>query len=237
MLESHPDKNRIEAYYDGHATEVQERSGLNQRHHSIFKYAKMSGLRHDHVVLEIGCGIGLLSGLFANYLDHGTLLSLDISPKAVEMAKARSAKHANVSFRVSDMSDFRSDLTFDRIVLPDVLEHIPEEQHQALFRTIAAHLAPEGKVLIHIPDPYALDRLRLEHPELLQIVDQSLAVLPMAERFATVGLTLERYERYGLWTKDPDYDWIVFSRPRSHGALAERPRTDRIFRELVSKLH
>jgi len=236
MPNSTPDKKRIEAFYDGHATEVQKKFGLNQRHHSIFRKAKKAGLRRDHTMLEIGCGIGLLTELFANYLDRGKLLSLDISPKAVAMAKARLAKRANVSFEVSDMSAFRSDLVFDRVVLPDVLEHIPEEQHQALFETVARHLAPEGKVLIHIPDPYALDRLRVEHPELVQIVDQSLAILPMTERFNSTGLTLERYEPYALWTKDLDYDWIVFSKPRTEGALAKRTKSDTMFREVASKL-
>ena len=236
MPNSKPDRNLIETYYDGHATEVQERFGLNQRHHSIFRKAKKAGLRREHKMLEIGCGIGLLSELFAKYLDRGKLHSLDISPKAVAMAKARLAKFTNVSFEVSDMSAFRSDLIFDRVVLPDVLEHIPEEQHQALFDTIARHLAPEGKVLIHIPDPYALDRLRIETPELVQVVDQSLAILPMAERFNSVGLTLERYEPYALWAKDPDYDWIVYSKPRIEGALAKRSKPEMILRELMSKL-
>jgi len=231
-----PDRNNIEAYYDGHATEVQQRSGLNQRHHSIFRKAKKAGLRRDHTVLEIGCGIGLLSGLFAKFLDRGKLLSLDISPKAVAMAQARLADRSNVSFMISDMSAFRSDLIFDRVVLPDVLEHIPEGDHQALFETIGRHLATDGKVLIHIPDPYALDRLRIENPELLQIVDQSLAILPMVERFNAIGLVLERYEPYGLWAKDPDYDWIVFSRPRSQGSLAKRHRVDSLLRELRSRL-
>ncbi len=234
---SKPDKSVIESYYDGHATDVQQRSGLNQRHHSIFRKAKKAGLRRDHTVLEIGCGIGLLSGLFAQYLDKGRLVSLDISPKAVEMAKANLAKHTNVSVEVNDMRAFRTDLTFDRVVLPDVLEHIPEEQHQALFLTISRHLTPHGKVLIHIPDPYALDRLRIEHPEQIQIVDQSLAILPMAQRFKEVGLDLERYEPYQLWTKDVDYDWIVFSKPRKEGPLAKRAKPDQVFRELVSRLH
>lgn len=237
MLEPHPDKNRIEAYYDGHATEVQERSGLNQRHHSIFRKARKSGLLPEHSLLEIGCGIGLLSDLFAGYLKNGSLLSVDISPKAVDMAKKRLSRRRNVSFLVSDMSNFAADQQFDRVVLPDVLEHIPEEQHPALFQTIARHLAPDGKVLIHIPDPYALDRLRIESPELVQIVDQSLAILPMAERFHAVGLQLEKYEPYGLWTKDPDYDWIVFSRPRATGALAARSRPDRLIREMISNVH
>jgi SAM-dependent methyltransferase len=193
-------------------------------------------LKREHTVLEIGCGIGLLSGLFAKYLDRGKLLSLDISPKAVAMATARLAKQSNVSFLVSDMSTFRSELAFDRVVLPDVLEHIPEEHHQALFETIGKHLATDGKVLIHIPDPYALDRLRIESPQLLQIVDQSLAIRPMVERFHATGLVLERYEPYGLWTRDPDYDWIVFSRSRSQGPLAKRNRVDRLLRELRSRL-
>lgn len=229
------ERKQIEEYYDGHAADVQERTGLNQRHRSIFRKTQQSGLGPADHVLEIGCGIGLLSELFSSYLKQGGLLSVDISPKAVELARKRLSGRKNVSFMVSDMQSFAVDRKFDRILLPDVLEHIPEGQHPALFDVIARHLGPEGKVLIHIPDPNALDRLRIENPGLLQIVDQSLAILPMMERFNAVGLALERYEPYGLWTKDPDYDWIVFSWPRSGIPLAKRGWADRIFRELIAR--
>lgn len=208
---------------------------MNIRHRSILHRMLRAGLRKDHAVLEIGCGVGTLTSLVARKVRQGSLLSVDISPHAIALARKRFQGNDRVSFLVSDMSDFSVDRKFDFIILPDVLEHIPEEQHEGLFATLAGHLAPGGVIAIHIPDPFCLMWLHKERPEALQIVDQPLAILPMAERFARHGLLLDRYERYGLWTREPDYDWIEFRRAPELGQTGW-PRWRAILNEVASRL-
>lgn len=201
---------QIKEFYDGHAKEVQQHVGVNIRHQSIMKRLRRAGLRKDHRVLEVGCGIGTLTSLLAKYISQGTIHAVDISEGAIRFAKDRFKSNSRITFQVSDMSDFTSDQLFDRIVLPDVLEHIPEEQHAHLFGVLAKHLTPDGTICIHIPDPVFLDQIRRERPEILQIIDQSLSIQAMAERFSVHKMVLHRYERYGLWIKEPEYDWVEF---------------------------
>ncbi|MEZ4739912.1 MAG: methyltransferase domain-containing protein [Flavobacteriales bacterium] len=124
--------------------------------------------------------------------------------------KQKLGKHEHATFMVSDMEGLDLGQHFDIVLLPDVLEHIPEEKHQDLFRTIERHLAPDGVVCIHIPDPDSIQWMQEHRPDRLQIVDQPLAISSMVERFKACDLLLERYERYGLWTVEADYDWMEF---------------------------
>ncbi|MEZ4808469.1 MAG: class I SAM-dependent methyltransferase [Flavobacteriales bacterium] len=230
-----PSTERIQEYYDGHAKQVQARTGVNRRHRSIIRRLERTGLLPYHSVLEIGCGIGQLSGLLSPRVPRGSVRSVDISPKAVAIARERCRDRRNITFEVGDMSDFRSKQRFDRVVLPDVLEHIPEEGHDRLFGTIADHLSPGGAVCIHIPDPEAIHWARRERPDLLQIVDQPLDIRLMANRFAQHGLQLQQFERYGLWTREPDYNWIVFGRAVEHPVLTPYPRWWQLWKELRSR--
>lgn len=236
MASDQPDRASIARYYDGHAAEIQQRVGVNLRHRSILRRLVRAGLKSDHRVLEIGCGIGTLTGLIARRASRGSVLAIDISDKAVEMARAHLAGHRHVRFLVSDMSTFAVDERYNFIVLPDVLEHIPEATHERLFGILRAHLAPGGCICIHIPDPQAQEWLRKERPEALQIVDQSLAIAPMVERFARLGVILDRFERYSLWTREPDYDWIEFRLVQEGLQQTSYSYARRVLNELRSRL-
>ena len=73
-------------FYDDYV-ERQLRVGVNERHRSILRYLLRFGLQPHHRVLEIGCGVGTLTGLLADELrDGGRLLGVDLSPRSIEAA-------------------------------------------------------------------------------------------------------------------------------------------------------
>jgi trans-aconitate 2-methyltransferase len=110
------------------------------------------------------------------------------------------------------MMDFVADKqSLDFIVFPDVLEHIPKENHNRIFKNICESIHPDSKVCIHIPDPVNLDYIRKYQPELLQIIDQSLYLEDFAQALEGTPLMVDLYERYALFSKNPDYNWIVLS--------------------------
>lgn len=183
--------------------------GVNLRHRTIFRLLKREGLRRGDRVLEIGCGIGAVTGLVANYLKTGSMVAVDISPKSIEQARHWLARQRNVEFKISDMSDFESELRFDVIFLPDVLEHIPVEQHAALFKTIKGVLKDSGFVLIHIPNPRYLDWVRIKHPEQLQIIDQSLHTYPLLKDIHAAGLYLHRLGSHSIFNDPADYQVLI----------------------------
>ncbi|MEZ5172502.1 MAG: class I SAM-dependent methyltransferase [Bacteroidia bacterium] len=202
--------NSVAGFYD-EFSKTQIETGINIRHYSILNKLKKAGLKKHHHILEIGCGIGTLTGLVGKYLSNGKLTALDISPESIEVARKRCRHLPNISFGVSDMSSFENTEKFDFIIFPDVLEHIPAEQHNPIFKLVSKNLKNDGKIAIHIPDPIQLDLLRAKEPQSLQIIDQSLYIQNFATAAADCNLVLDLYERYRLYSSRPDYNWILFS--------------------------
>lgn len=201
----HENRKQIADFYDQYSDQ-QKKIWVNIRHRSIMQRLQKNGLSGASNVLEIGCGVGTLTSLLVK--KAGQVLAVDISPASIEMAQKNLGNRSNIRFLVSDMSDFSATEKFDLIVLPDVLEHIPVEQHQALFGKLKNVLAPQGKICIHIPDPYALEWIRKHTPELMQIIDQSLYTDQLLGAIYPHQLTLHKLERYCLQKELPDYQWI-----------------------------
>jgi len=202
------DNNNTSAYYDNYVTR-QVKAGINPRHKSIIKFFKQQDLQKYHNVLEIGCGIGTVSELIAKYIKQGRITSVDISPKSIEVAKNRLEKYKNIEFIAGDITDINFKDIYDRIILPDVLEHIPSEDHNKLFEKLFKLLKYDGAVYIHIPDPLFLDWVRKNRPEELQIIDQSLYIDHIVSLANKNNFYITHLESYSIWTKPIEYRHIV----------------------------
>lgn len=202
-------KNEVIEFYDNY-TVRQERIGINKRHYSILKEVVKAGLLKTDIVLEMGCGNGTFSSLIVKYLKNGKLLSLDISPKSIEIAKKRLNKFNNIELIAADVTnyDFKNQ-KFDVIILPDVLEHIPEELHLNLFKNISCILKPKGFIFIHIPNPFYLEWCRNNTPELLQIIDQPVPTDILVKNISPNGLHIHEMKTYSIWIKDCDYQYFI----------------------------
>lgn len=204
------EKKEIESYYNDYA-EVQIKTGINQRHHSILRLLRQSGLRRYHRVLEVGCGIGALTYLLARYLSpRSELVAIDISPKSVEIAQQRLRNYPNCRVFAGEAEDILpSPLTFDVIVLPDVLEHIPLEQHKHLFMVLRSLLTTDGFIFIHIPHPNFLRWSEQHLPDTLQLIDQPVYTDKILSNAYPAGFYLHHLNSYGLWRQPYDYQVIV----------------------------
>lgn len=226
-------REEIGKWYDGFAGR-QEKTSVNLRHYRIMGFLTDSGLTSHSRVLEIGCGIGTLTGLLARYLRKGEIVAVDISPRSVEIAKKRLEHAGNVRFMVSDMTDFSHPAQFDFIVLPDVLEHIPVSQHPDLFRTLADHMHDNSLIFIHIPHPRAIDYLRKNSPDQLQIIDQAVEAGTLIADATANGLMLVDYNSYALFDRENDYAAITL-RKKCAVTLSPLPRTTIIIRKLIAR--
>ncbi len=204
-------KEEIKKWYNTFS-EKQVATGTNLRHYAIFNKLIDSGLRKNHSVLEIGCGIGTLTKLVYGFLKKGELVATDISDESIEIAKKRMPPSKRINFLVTDMKDFSYPKKFDFIVLPDVLEHIPIEQHKDLFEVICKHMHHESLVIINIPHPKALDFLSIHSPEKLQIIDQSISADTMINNAYTADLELIDYISYSIFNKENDSVLIRFKK-------------------------
>ncbi len=203
-------KEQVVSFYDQFA-EKQQKTGINSRHLSILDKVKAAGLQSNHRILEVGCGIGTVSHLLATQVPSGKVLAVDISPESIEKAKVLWASQSNLSFEVSDMSDFdKKDQTFDFFVFPDVLEHIPIDQHARLFENISKHSHSDSVIFIHIPAPRYLQWMIENEPEKLQVIDQPLDSGDLIKSITAAGFYLEKMETYPLFFAEKDYQYFVF---------------------------
>src|SRR5262245_51055776 len=117
------------AFYDDYVGR-QLNAGVNERHTAILGKLRKCGLRRGDRVLEIGTGVGTLTGLVAAEIGpEGALSGIDLSPASIEAAKKRLAHFKNLTLLAGDALEIVVPGTFDVVVLPDVIEHIPLERH------------------------------------------------------------------------------------------------------------
>jgi trans-aconitate 2-methyltransferase len=204
-------KQEVEAFYNSFK-EHQLDLGVNVRHRTIFKNLKKTGLKPDSNVLEIGCGIGTVSSLVLSYITGGKFVGADISDESIALAKKINSKYSNAEFIVNDMSAFSHKTVFDFVVLPDVMEHIPVDQHNNLFKVLSAVTSPNAVVLINFPEPHYLNWVRKNNPEKLQIIDQSLSMQDLLNHCYPHGFRLFSMHSYCLHYTQPDYTSVVLKK-------------------------
>jgi len=156
-------------------------------------------------VLEVGCGVGILS----KHLKHraSKLLSVDISDTNIKVASAY-AGGGGADFRVMDVLSGEIDGTFDAVVLPDVIEHIPAANHDVLLRKLEACLRPGGVMILTFPSPEYQHWLRTNKPEALQIVDESVSPLQIMSKSSLMPIYLAYVSIFGRH----DYVHLVLAR-------------------------
>lgn len=204
-------KQQVEDFYNTFK-EHQKKLGVNVRHRTIFKNLKKNGLKSDSNVLEVGCGIGTVSSLILKFISKGRFVGVDISGESITLAKKINSAYQNAEFLVNDMSAFKHSLKFDFVVLPDVLEHIPLDQHFNLFRVLNLVTTPDATVLINIPEPNCLNWVRKHKPESLQIIDQSLSMQDLLNNTYPHGFKLFSMNSYALQYVENDYTSIVLKK-------------------------
>lgn len=195
------------AFYDNFI-DYQVKSGINDRIYGLYEKLCRYGLSPGMNVLEIGCGIGTLTYLLLKKVTTGKIEAMDISPKSVEFAQTH-INSPNVSFTAADVLQFEPSLpSFDRILLFDVLEHIPLEQHRKVFERISQWMHTDSLLLINIPNPAAILYEQQHNPSGLQETDQTVYIGPLALAMEAAAIDILSVETYDVWQKE-EYQFIV----------------------------
>ena len=188
-------------------TKYQNRVGVNSRIRTILKNLKKLKLKSNINILEVGCGVGLLSVQLKKIYSHANLFGTDISEGCIKEATQR-AGDAKTQFLVTDMSDFNPTEKFDLVLFADVLEHIPVENHFAIFKKLSACTNKNCVVAINIPHPSYLEWQIKYQTEALQIIDQPLHLPLLIDSIYKNGFMIEQLSSYSLYHNLPNYQWI-----------------------------
>ncbi|PCJ89765.1 MAG: methyltransferase type 12 [Flavobacteriales bacterium] len=203
-------EKEIEEFYD-EFVEPQKAMKINLRHLLLFDKLIQLGLNTKSNVLEFGCGIGTVTKLITEIVKSGEIISTDLSPISIEVAKERTQKN-NVTFLAQNITEFTSlDIKFDFILLFDILEHIPIELHKSVFDILSKQAMDNTIIFINIPNPVALEYEQKNNPEVLQIIDQPLYADKLIANAYKAGLVLDNFITYDIWRKS-DYQMIFFKK-------------------------
>lgn len=222
----------VEFYDDFISYQIQ--SGINDRIYTLYKRLCKYGFKKGEHILEIGCGIGCLSYLVARKAKNCVYEATDISPKSIEFAKAQPAL-SDILFQAADIVEYQTKKApFDKILLFDVLEHIPEEKHNLLFDKISSWMHEGSVLFINLPNPYYIDYCRQNEPESLQVIDQSIWLEKLAGNLTSSMLEINYLETYSIWVEN-DYQFMVVKKKKPFTKrLLNEQRT--LFQKIKGKL-
>lgn len=205
------DRQAISSFYDGFRKQ-QAATGVNLRHYLVFDKCIRAGLKSNHNVLEIGCGIGTFTRLLARFIKGGNIVATDISSESINLARQFFKASPKVELLVSDMKEFTSEIKFDFVVMVDVLEHIPFEQYDQLFSIINENTHEHSIFAMNIPHPDMIRYIRNNHPEMLQIIDNSVEMDFLSKQIYKNGFMMSGYNPYCIHNSDNDYVFMTFEK-------------------------
>lgn len=192
----------ISDFYDKY-TERQQIMWHNERHYFLLEKLKEIGLKSDSVILEIGCGIGTMTNLIAPYVKKGKIIASDISAKSIELAIVNNKRFKNIEFITANSIDFTfPTLSYDFIVLFDVLEHIQNEFRDEFIKNIASVMQEKTKLLINVPAPHAHIHAIKNFPDQMQIVEIPVWINELIPILQNHKLELKSFFTYDMWQND-----------------------------------
>jgi len=227
---------RVIDFYD-RFVDRQIQSGINHRHLAIQRFLEEFKIPRKGKYLEIGCGIGTQTSLLLNYLHKSSeVTAIDISPQNIKIAKKSLFSFSNVELIEGDFLTTDFDKRFDVIILPDVIEHIPLDYHNDLFKKTNGLLSKNGLIVIHIPHPDYQEYLIKNFPEKMQIVDQVIELASLSRRLSANDLTIDQVINHSVYQKPYDYQVILVKRREFDFIPVSKPKNDILLRRITRKI-
>lgn len=163
-------------------------------------FRELAGLRPDHRVLDVGCGIGRMARPLAAYLDpaRGSYDGFDVDRDGIGWCRrVYGRRHPHFRFQVADLFNARyhpggahraaeyrfpyDDGSFDLVVATSVYTHLLEEEADHYLAESARVLVPGGRLLATFFVLDAVSRARIAGGE------AGLPFLDPQERIAVVS--------------------------------------------------
>jgi len=103
------------------------------------------------VILDVGCGYGLLSNLIALRGKDRRVTGVDLSAKRIGVAQSTVRGRGNIRFVEQDVNDLVLGAC-DAVIMSDFLHHIPLDVVRKLLVNISEKMAQDGLLIIQDVD-------------------------------------------------------------------------------------
>ncbi len=229
-------KQQIREFYNDYV-DYQSLQLNNERHYYVLELLKKNGLKKNSKVVDLGCGIGAFTALVARYCKHGIIKGYDLSDKSIEFASKHYSKLRNVAFIATDITshNFAAKYEIDFVLLIDVLEHIPPNEHEFLFKKIESILNVNTKLIINIPYYAALQHEKNNNKEVLQIIDEPVELPYLVLLTEKLNLEIKQLETFDMWQKE-EYQFIVLEKKKDYVFTRITPKKLSLFQKVFHKL-
>jgi len=178
---------------------IKDRIYPNKRHSYIKRIVKRY-IKKGVNVIDLGCGIGITTQFIKKR--GADVIGVDISPEIIKYARS---SVPDVEFICEDILKIDFKGKFDFICLFDCLEHINKERYEKLFNTLKEHSKVGTKILMTIPNPLVIEKIRNTNPEKLQIVDENIFFTDLIPIIQKYGFMIRNMELFGIDYQDEYY--------------------------------
>jgi 2-polyprenyl-3-methyl-5-hydroxy-6-metoxy-1,4-benzoquinol methylase len=166
--------------------------------HEICKYVP-----ENSAVLDIGCGIGIMTVLLASLGLLRKGIGVDMSEEAIRTASSAAIpRHCDVSFHFVEREEqWPTDGPLDVIICIDVLHHVPKSGQREFVKRVAEY-AKTGRVIFKdiSPKPTWKAMVNVLHDLLLCREWISIRDETQVKRwFQEEGFTILEFKRLDIW--------------------------------------
>ncbi|RAK09305.1 cyclopropane-fatty-acyl-phospholipid synthase [Halanaerobium saccharolyticum] len=112
--------------------------------------AHRAEIENGQNILDLGSGWGSLSFYLAKKFPDSRIISISNSSLQIEYINQLAAQNKIENLRAvkADISDFKTEAKFERIVSVEMFEHL--RNYQKLMQKLSSFLSAEGKLFVHI---------------------------------------------------------------------------------------
>ncbi|MEM4378167.1 MAG: methyltransferase domain-containing protein [Candidatus Nitrosotenuis sp.] len=112
----------------------------------LWKNEIINQITNSDSILDLGCGTGILTRMFADKFPHSKIIGVDVSANYLDVAKKNSLRYKNIKYIHQDAEQLRLDEKFDCIVS----SYIPKYcDAKTLVGMCMKHLKQQGMIVFH----------------------------------------------------------------------------------------
>jgi cyclopropane fatty-acyl-phospholipid synthase-like methyltransferase len=212
-------------------------SNGNERINLASKFI-LNNIKENDKILEIGCGIGIVTERIAKKLTKGFIWACDISDQNIWYAK-KTIHNKNIDFFVADIVEHfesvkeRINNKIDVFIFVDVLEHIPKENHLALFNKLDLIASEDAKILLTFPSEYYQQYLIQNNPKELQIIDEIISLNDIIKLTEKNNFIVKYFELKDVWMNN---QYVHCKVEKSKSLASLKIKTPNIFNRIILKI-